>query len=92
MESMSIMEYTGAMITTVTTKNMITIPIAVARKMSIRPGCRLEWSPVEGTDEIRVRVIPDRGELARRLAGAGRAWSPEADAVADLIADREADG
>ena len=27
--------------------------------------------PVEGKDEIVVKVIPDRGELARRLCGMG---------------------
>ncbi len=80
------------MTTTVTTKNMITIPAAVARIMSIRPGCRLEWRPVEGTDEIRVRVIPDRGEAARRLLGTGRAWSPDVDAVDALVQERESDG
>jgi len=47
---------------------------------------------VEGKDEILVRVIPDRGELARRLLGAGRRFSPERDAVAELVAERAAEG
>jgi len=79
------------MITTVTQKNMITIPAAVARQLGIRPGYRLDWEAVEGTDEIRVRVIPDRAELARRLLGAGRRFAPERDAVAELIAERAED-
>ena len=79
------------MITTVTQKNMVTIPAAVGRQYGIRPGYRLDWQPVEGTDEILVRVIPDRQELARRLLGAGRRFSPERDAVADLVAERAAD-
>ena len=57
------------MITTVTRKNMVTIPAELSRKMGITPGCRLEWrEPEEGSDEVRVRVLPTRGELARRIA------------------------
>jgi bifunctional DNA-binding transcriptional regulator/antitoxin component of YhaV-PrlF toxin-antitoxin module len=71
---------------------MITIPAEVGRYFGIKPGYRLDWQPVEGTDEILVRVIPDRGELARRLLGAGLRYSPERDAVAELIAERAAEG
>ena len=39
-----------------------------------------------------VRVIPDRAELARRLAGTGRRFSPERDAVAELVAERATEG
>lgn len=78
-----------SMQTTVTTKNMVTIPAALSRKMGITPGCRLEWQePQEGSDEVTVRVIPTRGERARRLMGAARQWSPDRDAVAELIAER----
>lgn len=80
------------MITTVTRKNMITIPAEVGRIFGIKPGWKLDWHPLEGTDEILVRVIPDRGELARRLAGTGKKYSPERDAVAELIAERESEG
>jgi AbrB family looped-hinge helix DNA binding protein len=80
------------MITTVTQKNMVTIPPEVARKLGIKPGWRLDWQLVEGKDEVVVRVIPDRGELARRLLGIGRRFSPHRDGVAELIAEREAEG
>lgn len=86
------MEYNHTMITTVTQKNMVTIPAEVGRLFGIKPGYRLDWQPVEGKDEILVRVIPDRGELARRLLGTGKRFSPERDAVADLIAERSLDG
>lgn len=75
--------------TTVTQKNMVTIPARLTRRFSISPGCKLEWVPVEGSDEeIRVRVIPKRGELARRLMGKGRAFSPKRDSVAELVEER----
>lgn len=73
------------MITTVTRKNTITVPAKVRREFGIRPGSRLDWQPVEGRDEILVRVIPDRGERARKL-------SPDRDAVAELVAERAANG
>ena len=81
-----------AMITTVTQKNMVTIPAEVGRKFGIKPGWKLDWQPVEGREEIVVRVIPDRGELARRLRGAARRFSPERDSVAELVAERESEG
>jgi AbrB family looped-hinge helix DNA binding protein len=80
------------MITTVIQKNMVTIPAEVARKFGIKPGWKLDWQPVEGKNEIIVRVIPDRGERARQLLGTGRKFSPDRDAVAELIAEREAEG
>lgn len=80
------------MVTTVNEKNTVTIPSEVGRKLGIRPGWRLDWQPVEGRDEILVRVIPDRGEMARRLIGAGRRFSPDRDSVAELVAERAAEG
>jgi len=76
------------MVTTVTQKNMVIIPAEVGRKLGIKPGWRLDWQPVEGRDEILVRVIPDRGERARRLLGSGRKFSPDRDAVAELVTER----
>lgn len=86
------MEDDFSMITTVTQKNMVTIPAEVGRKLGIKPGWKLDWQPVEGKEEILVRVIPDRGELARRLLGTGRQFSPERDAVSELVTERAAEG
>lgn len=80
------------MITTVTQKNMITIPAELGRRYGIKPGYRLDWQFIEGRDEILVKVIPDRAGLARRLLGAGRRFSPERDAVAELVSERAAEG
>jgi len=81
----------SSMITTITRKNMVTIPAEIGRRLGIKPGYRLDWQPVEGKEEILVRVIPDRGELARRLLGAGRKFAPERDAVAELVQERAAE-
>ena len=80
------------MITTITQKNMVTIPADLARRFGIKPGWKLDWQAVDGKDEIVVRVIPDRAELARLLLGAGKKFSPQRDGVAELVAEREADG
>jgi AbrB family looped-hinge helix DNA binding protein len=77
------------MITTVTQKNTVTIPAEVARKLGIKPGDKLDWQPVEGKDEIVVKVIPNRGELARRLCGIGADLAPGRDLVAELDEERE---
>jgi AbrB family looped-hinge helix DNA binding protein len=81
-----------SMITTVTQKNRITIPAEVGRKLGIKPGWKLDWQPVEGREEILVRVIPDRGELAHRLLGSGRKFSPDRDAISELVAERATEG
>lgn len=74
------------MITRVTQKNMVTIPAAISRQFSITPGCRMDWRAVEGApDQIRVKVIPKRGNLAQRLKGSGKLYSPERDAVSELV-------
>ncbi len=74
--------------TTVTTKNMVTIPAELSRRHSVSPGCKLDWETINDS-EIRVRVIPKRGELARRLMGRGRRFlKPGADPIRDLIEER----
>lgn len=85
------MDYDISMITTITRKNMVTIPAEIGRAFGMKPGWRLEWIPDLERNEIVVRIIPDRGELARRLLGSGRKYSPERDSVAELIAEREAE-
>lgn len=80
-----------SMITTVTKKNMVTIPAKIGQRYKIKPGYRLEWQPHED-DFLLVRVIPDRGELARRLLGSGRRFAPEREAVTELVAERAEEG
>ena len=71
---------------------MISIPAEVGQRLGIKPGYRLDWRLVEGKDEILVRVIPNRGTLARWLLGAGRRFAPARDAVAELVVERAAEG
>ncbi len=89
-DSTSAWIYRAPMQTTVTTKNMVTIPAELSRKMGITPGCRLEWrEPEQGSDEVTVRVIPTKAELARRLFGRGARYrKPGSDPIAELIEDR----
>jgi len=79
------------MTTTVTGKNMVSIPRALADRYGIVPGWKLDWTPGDEPDTLVVRLVPDRASLSRRLRGAGRALSPAGDPVADLVAEREQD-
>jgi bifunctional DNA-binding transcriptional regulator/antitoxin component of YhaV-PrlF toxin-antitoxin module len=74
---------------TVTTKNMTSIPQALARRLGIKPGWKLDWQEGDKTDEIKVRVIPDRAERGRRLMGSGKSLSPGHSAVDDLVTERD---
>lgn len=84
-------DYNNCMITTITQTNTVSIPPEVKEHFGIKPGYRLDWRWTDQKDEILIRVIPDRGALARQLLGAGRRFSPETDAVADLINERTAE-
>ncbi len=82
----------NAMITTITQTKIIHIPPEIEEHFGIKPGYRLDWRWTDQQDEILIRVIPDRGALARQLLGTGRRFSPEKDAIAELVAERSAEG
>lgn len=49
----------------------------------------MDWRVLEDGRSVEVRVVPTRGEVARRLLGAGSAEGrADADAVAVLIEQR----
>lgn len=80
------------MVTVVTGKNQVTIPVQVANAAGIHRGSQLEWSFDTKRKQLCLKVLPGRGELARRLLGAGRKYlKPGDDPVAELIAGREQD-
>ena len=79
------------MTTTVTTKNMVSVPAELAKKFGIRSGYSFDWTPSKKTDELIVRVVPDRAALSKRLMGAGAKFSPDQSAVDELIREREAE-
>lgn len=81
-----------SMITSVTMKNMVSIPTAIYRRFGIKPGWKLDRSDGAAPDRIVVRVIPDRAESGRRLAGAGKHLAPGVDSAAALAADRDKEG
>ena len=79
------------MITTMTGKNQITIPAQLVRTLDIKPGTRLDWSVGED-GELIAQILPDRGELARQLAGIGRPWLEDGeDPIAELDRERADD-
>ena len=60
------------MITTVTGKNQVTVPAAIAAKTGIRAGARLDWELTDDTGVLRVRVLPDPAQIAAGLEGSGK--------------------
>ena len=79
------------MITTVTGKNMVSIPRAVADRYGIEPGWKLDWSPGDEPNVLVVHLVPGRGAQARQLRGSGRKLPGASRAIEELVAEREAD-
>lgn len=74
---------------TVTGKNQITIPAAVANKLGIEPGMKVQWQVVEDENAATIRPLLSRGELARQLQGKWKhLFPPDSDPIGDLIRER----
>ncbi|MBX7123168.1 MAG: AbrB/MazE/SpoVT family DNA-binding domain-containing protein [Opitutaceae bacterium] len=77
------------MITTVTGKNLVSIPVKIARSLGIEPGTRLEWEPTRDPTVMSVRIHPTRGAIARQLQGTlGKYVGKRESLVAKLDAER----
>lgn len=83
----------SAMTTTLTGKNQITIPAALANRHGMKPGTRIEWLDGETSDEIICRILPDPATLAAELRGAGRKYlrPGQAHPIDELLAERVVD-
>jgi AbrB family looped-hinge helix DNA binding protein len=80
------------MITTVTGKNQITIPAAIANRIGLKSGSRIDWQLSSQPDEIRCIVLPEPSVIAASLRGAGKRFlKSEQNPSADLLAERSAD-
>ena len=79
------------MITTVTQKNMVTIPVEVGRKFGIKPGFQLDWKAV-GENQIMVRVLPSRDVLAHQLLGKGKMYAGGRNLATEIDEEREQEG
>ncbi len=62
------------MITTVTGKNQISIPAALAHELRLKPGSRIDWSLSSEPDQLLCRILPDPATVAASLRGAGRKY------------------
>jgi bifunctional DNA-binding transcriptional regulator/antitoxin component of YhaV-PrlF toxin-antitoxin module len=78
------------MTTTLTGKNQITIPAALAARYGLKPGTKIEWREGSEPDEIRCRILPSPDEAVAALRGAGRKHlRPEqAHPIARLLEER----
>ena len=86
------MEILLPMITTVTGKNQITIPAAIANRIGLKSGSRIDWQIGSKPDEFLCTVLPDPSVIAAILRGAGKQFvKPGQDPSAALLAERAAD-
>lgn len=77
------------MITTITGKNQVTVPAAIAAQTNMHPGTRLDWELAKQEGVLIVHVLPDPAELASGLRGSGRKYRrPGASAVGNLVRER----
>ena len=74
------------MITTLTRKNQVRLPVEIVRALDLTPGTQLEWTI--GPDRTLIWTPQsDRAQRAKDLYGAGRKYlRPGADPIRDLIA------
>lgn len=80
------------MVTTVTGKNQVTIPAEAAQRLGIQRGSRIAWEVSRDGRQAILKVLPCRGELARRLLGASRKHGkPGQDWAGELCAERVRD-
>ena len=79
------------MTTTVTGKNQITIPAAIAARMNITQGSRLFWKSGRKPDQLLIQILPGRAELAKRLMGSGSRFAKGRKAADELVAARRQD-
>lgn len=74
---------------TVTGKNQVTIPAAVARELKIVPGMQVEWELRREDCVLIVRPVESRAEKVKRLEGLLQPYlKPGDDPIADLIRER----
>jgi AbrB family looped-hinge helix DNA binding protein len=76
------------MTTTLTGKNQVTVPAAIAREFGLQPGSKLDWSKGKAPGTIVIKVKPSTRQLLDRVQEIGKQFRHR-DLVAELIAERE---
>ena len=80
------------MVTTVTGKRQVTIPVAIADAAKIETGTQFDWELSRNGREIRLKILPSRRELLDSVRGAGRKYLKSGESfVAGLIEERVRD-
>ena len=78
------------MITTITGKNQVTVPAAIASHANMHAGTRLDWKPGKAANTIIVHVLPDTATIASQLRGCGKKHKRRGkSAVRNLVQERE---
>jgi len=80
------------MTTTLTGKNQVTVPAAIAQQLGLLPGAQLDWAVGDRPDKIIITIKPTRKQLLEEVRAIGRkSKKPGQDPVGDLIRERVRD-
>jgi bifunctional DNA-binding transcriptional regulator/antitoxin component of YhaV-PrlF toxin-antitoxin module len=83
------------MTTSLTGKNQLTVPAAIAKQLELQPGSRFEWSLGDEPGLILLRVQKSRKQILREIRELADEWKknlpPDYDPVEELIKEREAE-
>lgn len=80
------------MTTTLTGKNQVTVPAAIAQKLGLTPGAQLDWVVGDKPNKIVITIKPSRKQLLEEVRAIGRKWKkPGRDSIGDLIRERVQD-
>lgn len=78
-------------ISTVTGKNQITIPAALARELNIESGMQVEWE-INEDRQLVISPVLSREEKLRQIEEKWKdLFPPDSDPIGDLIRERELD-
>lgn len=76
------------MITTITSKNQVTLPAEIVRLLELTPGMQLEWR-IGANQSLIATPKPSKAQLAAKLMGSGRKYlQAESNPVQNLIVER----
>ncbi len=78
--------------TSLTGKNQVTVPAAIASKLKLEPGTQFDWSIGDTPNTIVIHIQPSRAAILARLREIGlKSRENEPNSIANLIAERLAD-
>ena len=78
--------------TTLTGKNQVTVPAAIAQQLGLLPGAQFDWAVGDRPDKIIITIKPTRQQLLEEVRALGRKGrKPGQDPIGGLLRERVQD-